>query len=759
MKNNTTKQEYQNKFYWLYLASFFIILSLPLWAFQPFFFPPEWGKMIAFRVIFSLILLLFLWQAISEKLFWHNIIEKYKNNKKIFWFFGLLILAVILSTIFSKDMLFSLWASPHRSGGAINLLFTILLPFVLFFIIRKEHWEKLWDFEFIIANIVVLFATIQYFDLLPKVFIDYEYRPPSTMSNPILLAIYLLLLIFPLLSFSLKEKSKKAIFYWASLTFFTFGIFISGSRATFIGIFIGAIYFLLFFPKKLFKTKIVISAILLLVLSVILFINFTPKLPSFIEQNEKILTIAKRLSIKNAITDLGETRFSAWKVFLNSSMENPILGWGPENQSIAFDKYYDPSLPYLVGQSKNNWWDRAHNIFLDLAVSYGYAFLAIYIFIFGFLFWKLQKSKKLNEGININYHSIQATFLGYFVALIFGFDSVSTYIILFFIIGYSLYLISENNITEPKNNYQIKFYEKIYKKRKTIFIISVIFCSWFLWQFALKPISINAKIKKYISLDCPQRLKGLENILNQKSFLDSYLRLNYLEEIKNCEKFTSINQEDYVNKGIEALKYSLAKRPNYTRSWILLADFNSTLIAGEQNPETKKNLLTESEQYLKTANNLSPKRPEVFASLAGNYFAYGDYNKMEKASQDCVATDSTLNSCYWYLGLSEILLDKSEQGSKNIETAKQMKYEWENQGKLSQLAIVYMKTKNYKELVPIYETLITIDSKNIQYKINLAIIYKELGEYKKAKEIALEVLGVNPDTKEAVNEFLKTLPY
>lgn len=714
--------------------------------------------MMAFRTIFSLMLLLFLWQAISESQFWQDILKKYKNNKKIFLVLISLIFLAILSTVFSKDILFSLWSSPHRSGGSINFIFSVLLSLVLFLTVRDKDWNKLWTFSFIVADVVVAFAAIQYFDILPKIFVDYTYRPPSTMSNPILLAIYLLLLIFPLLALAIKEKSKKAMFYWISLALFLFGIFVSGSRAAYLGIFIGVIYFILFFPKKLFKTKIIISAALLLIFSAVLYINFALSHPDFIEKSGKISVITKRLSIENAIRDLGETRFSAWKVFFNSSGENPFLGWGPENQSIAFDKYYDPSLPYLVGSSVNNWWDRAHNIFLDLAISYGYIFLAIYIFIFGFLFWKQQKAKKESGGNKINCHAIQSTFLSYFIVLMFGFDSVSTYIILFFIIGYSMFLVSENNATEPGNALPPKFYESLYKKRKVIILFAGLFCVWFLWQFALKPISINAKINRYTAASCRQKLEGMEKLLPKKSFLDAFLRLKYLEEIKSCDKYISSDEDNYIKKAIESLKYALLKRPNYTRSWILLADFNNVLLAKETNPEVIKSTLTQSEEYLKMAQKLSPRRPEILVSLAGAYFAYGDYKKMEESSTACVKTNPTLNSCYWYLGLSEILLGKTEQGKKDIETAKNMDYEWETQPRLSQLALAYTKTGNIKEIAPIYENLLKIDPDNVQFKATLAFVYKELGEYKKAKEMALEILKSSPEMKDEVDEFLKTLP-
>jgi len=771
MKNNISNLT----FYRLYFTGFLLILFLPLLAFPPLFFPPEWGKMIAFRVVLSLIFFLLLWQIISSENFFKEIIQRYKIQKKPIWILCFIMLIIVLSTIVSLDITFSLWSSPHRSGGAVNFIFSILLSITLFLLVKEQDWKKLFDFSFLVADLVVLFAAIQYFNLLPTIFIGYSGRPPSTLSNPILLGIYLILLTFPLVSFIIKEKfnpvnssfaginrARKSIFYWVSLVLILFGIFISGSRAAYLGLVIGGLYFFLFYPKKLLKMKLILLCITILIASGILYISFTPKLPHFIENSPRLSFLANRISMQNIMQAVGQTRFSAWQTFFKAVKEKPLFGWGAENQSIAFDTYYNPDLSYLVKLGED-WWDRAHDIFLDLSISYGILFLLLYLFFFIYLFWRLQKNKVAQPNKSLASHAVQATFLSYFVALIFGFDSVTTYLTLFFIIGYTLYLIAPSAIDQSQQVIETKAYYSLFKKRKAIIGVALILLILFLWQYSLKPLIINAKISSVEKLNCRDELNTMEKLLSERTFIDSYLRLKYVEDVKTCSSYIIDNESEYLKKVVNALKDAVKIQPRYTRSWILLTQFNNSLLSIETNPDVKASLKKDSQYYVSKAKQLSPKRQEVFVAEAEIYFVVGDFDKMKKITKDCIAIDKDAAYCYWYLGLSELLLGDEKQGSQDIETAKEKGHDYNNRVSLSQLALAYSKNKNYKALVSIYSQLTEIDPHNIDLQIQdhatLASLYKELGDYKNARKEALQIIKLNPDAKSDVEDFLNTLPY
>jgi len=757
-----------NKSYLFYLIGFFSILALPLLAFSPFY-PPEWGKAIAFKIIFSCLLFLFAWQMLSDRKFFQQISSVLKSQKTIFWLLFAVLLTVLLSTLFSSDIAFSLWSSPHRSGGSVVFIFLILFSVILFLTLKNDDWKKLWNFSFLIGDLIVAFAMLQYFNVFPDFLVSYAERPPSTLSNSILFAAYLMLLIFPAFCFVIKKPGRHKIFYLISLILFIFGIMIGGSRAAYLGILVAGFYFLFFYPiiktekpedknflKKLPILKIAALALILFAALGIYYVNTRPKLPQFLEKNQIFQSVIGRLSIDLA---LEEPRFSAWKVASQALKEKPILGWGPENFAIGFDKYYDPSLPYLT-KEWGSWWDRAHNIFLDLAVQYGILFLLAYFSFFGYLFWKLRKIKRRTEreSTRITIHGIQSLFLAYFTALFFGFDSVTTYIILFFIIGYSLHLTAESEETAGFNNKNnLDWWLFLNKKRGIIAGILLIFLVIFLWKYNLKPLAINAKINKIMNMACEKKLPAFENLFNQKSFLDSFLRLKYVDEVKNCDQIAIEEQINYIKKGVKALKDVSMIRPNYTRTWLMLGSLNAVLMTNETNPQIKENLAKESNFYFEKALSLGPKHQETLAEWAKSYFVQENYPKMKEKSESCIALNDDVRSCYWYLGLSEILLGNKEKGEEHLKTAKEKSFLFDTRAAWSQLAIAYTKTENYKELISVYNSLTAIDPNSVQYRASLSVVYAKLGDFQSAKREALKIIDMAPEEKERVEEFLKTL--
>ena len=212
IKNNQENVNSKNKFYWLHLTGFFVILSLPLLNLPPWFSPPDWGKTIIFRIILSLMIFLFIWQILykTKNDYLSSIIQNISNKKSnVFLGFWLLIAVFgifLLSTIFSQEPYFSFWGSPYRSGGFLNFGFYIIFAVLAFLLIKTKDWQKIWDFSIIIGIFVSFIAVFQQYGLFGKALIPYSYRPPSTIGGPIFLAIYLLLLCFYALAFLLTKK-------------------------------------------------------------------------------------------------------------------------------------------------------------------------------------------------------------------------------------------------------------------------------------------------------------------------------------------------------------------------------------------------------------------------------------------------------------------------------------------------------------------------------------------------------------------------
>ncbi len=770
---------------WLCKTGLFIILILPVLAVPPWIFPPDWGKTIIFRCIFSAALFLFFYNLFYKNGYKFSELIKNLDFKKniIFWLLAAFAVLLLLSSIFSVDPLFSFLGSPDRGGGSINLIFYIIFSATAFLVFKKEDWQKAWNISLFTGVLVSLIAIFQAYGLLKSIFIPFEGRPPSVIGGPIFLATYLLLLCFITISLFAKEqpfgiaqgKNKRTkIFYIFDIVLFLYVILLTGSRAAYVGLLAGFLYFFFFYSFKfvsadkkrlLFLSKILALVLLAAVVYGVFYINYgdkQSKLLKYLETNKKVQGILSRLSIQSALND---PRFSAWQVGFKSIKERPILGWGPENYSVAFDKYYDPSLPFISKQW-GGWWDRAHNLLLETAVTEGIPAMLIYLSLFIVLFWQIQKSKSKEEDKKnqIMLHGIQSALIAYFVDLFFTFDTFVSYIIFFLLVSYSLHLINKNQ-TVNENSQIKKQNNRAYNNSKRRPITIILFCVLllFLWKDNIKPFfaNIQKNIAEYLvnNKECSPAFQKMDKIMPQHSFLDSYLRVQYVSFIKKCAQNKPENSTVYAEKGIELLSEAIKTQPLYTRSWIFLGAF-STVVASSEKDQAKKNeLLSQAKHYLEKAAELAPNHQEIVQEQAKIEMVKGNYQNMKTAAEKCVALDKSLGECYFTLALSQIYLKDPAGAAINMKKAEENRYYTDSAASLVQLVNVYAVIEDYKNLAATYESLIKINSNVAQYHSSLAFAYAKLGEYKKSREQTAIFLQLMPEAKNEVDAFLKTLPY
>ena len=507
--------------------------------------------------------------------------------------------------------------------------------------------------------------------------------------------------------------------------------------------------------------KIAIICLLILMAGIVFYANTVNQYPEYLQQNRLFKSVVPRLSLSLFSTD---PRFYAWSgIEYKILIDKPVLGYGPENFAVGFDKYYDPSIPYL-DKNWGDWWDKAHNIIIQIGTEAGILGIIAYLALFIILFWQLHKIKQADKKAGINTktalmaHGIQAALISYFVAIFFSFDSFGTYLIFFFLIGYSLHLSNEisGNLSSPA---KISIKPWI----KTV-IMSLLFCvlMFFLWQYNLLPFQINAEMNKAGSLAdqkyCSQSFSLMDKLLLNRTFLDSYARMQYVEFTKICNKYYPEDNLAYIKKGLTLINEALKIQPLYTRYWLYMGNYTSILASKEKNIETKNNLLKQADYYFDRALQISPKHQEIVIGQAEMAITAGDYKDAKNYSEKCISLNPGFGECYWHLALSEIFLKDIDDAKKNIETASSKGYDINSKTSLSQLSNAYNYTLDYKSLVSVYEKLIAIDPNVGQDHSTLAFIYKELGQYGKARQEALIVLKLSPESKSNVDEFLKTLP-
>ncbi len=122
----------------------------------------------------------------------------------------------------------------------------------------------------------------------------------------------------------------------------------------------------------------------------------------------------------------------AWKAGIGGILDHPIFGWGPEHYRNAFDLHAPARL--FRGPTAENWFDRAHNIILDIGTTTGFlglaAYLGFYAAIFACLLGRWRRNGNVSDSL-----TIAGLLTAYLVQNLFSFDTVNTDGVVFMVAG------------------------------------------------------------------------------------------------------------------------------------------------------------------------------------------------------------------------------------------------------------------------------------------------------------------------------------
>jgi tetratricopeptide (TPR) repeat protein len=126
----------------------------------------------------------------------------------------------------------------------------------------------------------------------------------------------------------------------------------------------------------------------------------------------------------------GQVRFTLWRMAeegVAASSKTFLLGYGQEGFNYVFNTYYDPSL-----YSQEQWFDRAHNAFIDWFVAGGVPAFLLYLALFAAAIAALWRAAALAKSEKI---LLTAALAGYACHNLFVFDNLYSYIYFFAILA------------------------------------------------------------------------------------------------------------------------------------------------------------------------------------------------------------------------------------------------------------------------------------------------------------------------------------
>jgi O-antigen ligase len=438
--------------WYLYISAFSIVIVM-----NSIFFPFIGGKDFFFRFVVELALsCMVLWWAFEAK--------KGDAKKRICALFRKpLVIAVTafaaifeLAVIFSYDFQAAFWSNYERGEGGFQMLHYYLFFLLLVLIFTNEKdWKNLFRFSLVSAGGMILYGIAGNFSQPGFIGPYAGTTPPTgwwhqlvdgrfegTLGNPAYVDPYLMFSMFftAYLWISSKLAGKltalKSWGYAALLAVFLFFFVLGQTRGAFLGLIAGAfvlVLYLIFSSKG--KTRkwgaVALGVFIILGLGL-----YAVRNSSFVQNLPEGRLLQISLSDSTA-----QTRFWVWGEAWQGFLERPVLGWGPENFTPVFDKFFNPNF-YVPGQNTETWFDRAHSVFFDYLSETGALGLLSYLAIFVVLYWEFFRSAHKHAVSQLQKGLIMALPIAYLVQGIAIFDVFPMYISLFTFFGFASYYFS-----------------------------------------------------------------------------------------------------------------------------------------------------------------------------------------------------------------------------------------------------------------------------------------------------------------------------
>ncbi|HEX7724827.1 MAG TPA: O-antigen ligase family protein [Candidatus Paceibacterota bacterium] len=266
---------------------------------------------------------------------------------------------------------------------------------------------------------------------------------------------------------------------------FAFELFQTATRGTILGL-IGGILLALFLyavaggkaatghvvPKK---RRYIAAGVIVLIIAV-MGIFWGMRDSSFVQNN----LVLQRLGSISWSEAQGQARNYIWPMALKGLADRPILGWGQENFNYVFNANYDPRM-----WNQEQWFDRAHSVFLDWLVASGIlgfiAYIALYVLCIRVI-WK--SSHTISEK-----SVLTGLITGYAIHNIFVFDNLASYVLFFAVLAFVNSFRPGRHISWLGTNSVDRDVINFVGVPATVIVLALV-----IWGFQIRPIQANKSL-------------------------------------------------------------------------------------------------------------------------------------------------------------------------------------------------------------------------------------------------------------------------
>jgi O-antigen ligase len=448
--------------WYCYVAVFAVMVVI-----NSIFFPFIGGKDYFFRFAVELGLVAFLlWWAFEAKDGEVKNLFKKVSKEPVAIAVTVFVAAFLLASIFALDAHAAFWSNYERGEGGFQMLhyFAFFALLALLFQ-QEEDWKNIFRFSLVAACGMIGYGVLANLGY-PNFISPYTTNTPpagwiakiidgrfeGTLGNPAYVAPYLMFSMFFAAYLWIRSRiagkltTLKSWGYAILIAAFLFFFYLSQTRGAFLGLaagaFIGILYMAFAGNRKVRKWSIVsIGILIVLALGV-----FAIRNASFLNN----IPGGRLLQISTSDSS-AQTRFWVWGEAWKGFLERPVFGWGPENFTAVFDKFFNPNF-FAPGQNTETWFDRAHSVFFDYLSETGIVGFLSYIGIFVLFAREFFRRKKRDMATAAKHQTarvveaalILAMPVAYLVQGVAIFDVLPMYIPLFLFLAFANYYFVHN---------------------------------------------------------------------------------------------------------------------------------------------------------------------------------------------------------------------------------------------------------------------------------------------------------------------------
>ncbi len=445
-----------------------VVMADPL---PPTFFPFVVGKAIYSRIVIEIALALWL------VLFLRSPAYRLRSS----WLIPILatyVAVVLVASLVGVSPQRSLWSTYERMQGFVDIAHWLAFVVVLTSVYRNwNDWKVLLNVNLGISCFIGILGLGQFLDIKLLSYLSDADRIDISFGNATYVGAYMLVNVAVasgLLARSLAASSQPATpsptesrgrqrrrrrarnrtaredetvstetllraFWIFAIVLDVLVMILSGTRGAVIGLGVGlmamAVAYLAwghFRPVRIAAIALIAVVVGLFLITVV--VRDTAAFKAVADGNYLLARISKIGPGDRALVE----RLNTASIGMRAFAARPLLGWGPENFTVGFDRYVTPDI---IGGGRVVSFDQAHNKLIEELTTKGLGGFLVYMAIWVYMMWVIARKVRVvapHDQLLVLF--VGAGLVGYFVQNLFLFDTPGTVTQYFLLLGFVVFL-------------------------------------------------------------------------------------------------------------------------------------------------------------------------------------------------------------------------------------------------------------------------------------------------------------------------------